>query len=142
MIQGYNISLSIGGYTVLGRTQEDFNLTAKVKESITKDDAGVTQRKVTGHDATFRVTALLSVTETGSPSTAHDRDAFLALALATGDSAKLAFIYAATGATTTLYGNAIITGYSESSSADPDSDTTITLDLQVIGEPSTSAPTP
>ena len=33
MIQGYNISLSLGGYTVLGRTQEDFNLTAKVKGS-------------------------------------------------------------------------------------------------------------
>ena len=140
MILGYNISLSIGGYTVLGRTQEDFNLTAKVKESITKDDAGVTQRKVTGHDATFKVTSLLSITATGSPAGAKDRDNFLALALSSGDSAKVAIVYTCTGATTTLYGNAIITGYSESSSADPDSDTTMTLDLQVVGELSTSQP--
>ena len=140
MILGYNISLSIGGYTVLGRTQEDLNITAKVKESITKDDAGVTQRKVTGHDATFKVTSLLSITETGSPAGAKDRDNFLALALAKGDSAKVAIVYTCTGATTTLYGYAIITGYSESSSADPDSDTTMTLDLQVVGELSTTQP--
>ena len=57
MILGYNVSVSIGGKTILARTQEDLTIAAQVKESITKDDQGVTRRKVTGHDVSFRISA-------------------------------------------------------------------------------------
>ena len=47
MILGYNISISLNGKTVVGRTQEDLSISANVKESITKDDQGVKQSAVT-----------------------------------------------------------------------------------------------
>lgn len=132
MIEGYNISIKINGKTVLGRTQEDLSISAVVKESITKDDAGVMQRSVVRHDVTFSVSALLSLdTSTGS-STKLDRDDVIALALATGSTAVVPVQYLCEGGAT-YGGNAIITGYSESSSADPDSDTTLSLDLQITG---------
>lgn len=132
MIEGYNISLSIGGKTILGRTQDDLSIAAVTKTSITKDDQGVQQEKVVRHDVTFKVSALLSI-NAANESTQLDRDDVIALALATGDSAVVAVLYSCTGGST-YGGNAIITGYSESSSAEVDSDTTLSLDLKVTGD--------
>lgn len=130
MVEGYNIALNINSKTVLGRTQEDLTIAAVVKESITKDDNGVTQRSVVRHDVTFRVAALLSLN--GTTSTKLDRDDVIALALATGSNAIIPVQYLCEGGDT-YGGNAIITGYSESSSADADADTTLSLDLQITG---------
>ena len=132
MVEGYNISLQINQKTILGRTQEDLSISAVVKESITKDDAGVMQRSVVRHDVTFSVSALLSLNGSGT-TTKLDRDDVIALALTTGSSAIVPVKYLCTGGAT-YGGNAIITGYSESSSADPDSDTTLSLDLQITGD--------
>lgn len=132
MVEGYNISLQINNKTILGRTQEDLSISAVVKESITKDDAGVMQRSVVRHDVTFSVSALLSLNSTGS-SAKLDRDDVIALALATGNEAIVPVKYLCTGGAT-YGGNAIITGYSESSSAELDSDTTLSLDLQITGD--------
>lgn len=131
MVEGYNIALKINGKTVLGRTQEDLTIAAVVKESITKDDLGVTQRSVVRHDVSFRVAALLSLNATGQ-TTKLDRDDVIALALATGSSAIIPVQYLCEGGDT-YGGNAIITGYSESSSADAEADTTMSLDLQITG---------
>lgn len=131
MVEGYNIALNINSKTVLGRTQEDLTISAVVKESITKDDNGVTQRSVVRHDVTFRVAALLSLNETGQ-TTKLGRDDVIALALATGSTAVVPVQYLCQGGDT-YGGNAIITGYSESSSADADADTTLSLDLQITG---------
>lgn len=131
MVEGYNIALNINSKTVLGRTQEDLTIAAVVKESITKDDNGVTQRSVVRHDVTFRVAALLSLNATGE-TTKLDRDDVIALALATGSTAVVPVQYLCQGGDT-YGGNAIITGYSESSSADADADTTLSLDLQITG---------
>lgn len=131
MIAGYNIALTMGGKTLLGRTQDDLSISAIVKESITKDDAGVRQRAVTGHDVSFRVSALLEI-GVGSAVNKMDRDDVIALALATGSAAIVAISYTCAGGDT-YGGNAVITGYSESSSADPETDTTVSLDLQVTG---------
>lgn len=130
MVEGYNIALNINSKTVLGRTQEDLTIAAVVKESITKDDLGVTQRSVVRHDVSFRVAALLSLN--GATSTKLDRDDVIALALATGSNAVIPVQYLCEGGDT-YGGNAIITGYSESSSADADADTTLSLDLQITG---------
>ena len=137
VVEGYNVALSIGTKTVLGRTQEDLSISAVTKTSITKDDAGVQQEKVVRHDITFRVAALLSL-DSETTHTKLDRDDVIALALSTGSSALVAVSYACTGGTT-YTGNAIITGYSESTSADLDSDSTISLDLKVIGTLTASA---
>ena len=131
MVEGYNIALKINGKTVLGRTQEDLTIAAVVKESITKDDLGVTPRSVVRHDVSFRVAALLSLNATGQ-TTKLDRDDVIALALATGSSAIIPVQYLCEGGDT-YGGNAIITGYSESSGADADADTTMSLDLQITG---------
>ena len=131
MIAGYNIALQIGGKTLLGRTQDDLSISAVIKESITKDDAGVRQRAVTGHDVSFRVSALLSL-NSGSSATQLDRDDVIAMALATGSSAIITVTYSCVGGDT-YSGNAVITGYSESSSADPETDSTVSLDLQSTG---------
>ena len=61
MVEGYNIALTIGGKTLCGRTQDDLTIAAKVKESITKDDEGETQRRITGHDVSFSVSGLIEV---------------------------------------------------------------------------------
>ena len=137
MVPGYNIALSLGSKTILGRTQDDLNISAIVKESITKDDAGVRQRAVTGHDVSFRVSALLEI-GVGSAVNKMDRDDVIALALAKGSAAIVAVSYTCAGGDT-YGGNAIITGYTESSAADPETDTTISLDLQITGDFTKSA---
>lgn len=129
--EGYNISLTIGGKTILGRTQEDLSIAAVTKTSITKDDAGVQQESVVRHDVTFKVSALLSL-DSETTHTKLDRDDVIALALQTGSGAVVAVQYLCTGGAT-YGGNAIITGYSESSSGEVDSDTTISLDLKITG---------
>ena len=131
MVEGYNISLQINNKTILGRTQDDLSISAVVKQSITKDDEGVMQRSVVRHDVTFSVSALLSLN--GEDTTQLDRDDVIALALATGSSAIIPVKYLCAGGDT-YGGNAIITGYSESSGADPDADTTLSLDLQITGD--------
>ena len=132
MVEGYNIAIQLNGKTVLGRTQEDLNISAVTKTSITKDDQGVQQEKVVRHDVTLKVAALLSIGTSGDSATKLDRDDVLAAALAVDSAAVIPLQYLCTGGDT-YGGNAIITGYSESSSAEVDSDTTLNLDLKITG---------
>lgn len=128
---GYNVRLKIGTKDIVGVTSDEMTITANVKESITKDNNGVKQKAVTGHDWSFKVSALMILDDAATP-TALDRDAILALVVATGSGAVLAATY---GASTgdTYAGNVVITGYSESTSADPETDASFTLDLQSAG---------
>lgn len=128
---GYNVRLKIGTKDIVGVTSDEMTITANVKESITKDNNGVKQKAVTGHDWSFKVSALMILDDAAAPA-ALDRDAVLALVVATGSGAVLAATY---GASTgdTYAGNVVITGYSESTSADPETDASFTLDLQSAG---------
>ena len=132
MVLGYNIKLTIGGKTLAGRTQDSLNISAITKESITKDDNGKKQIAVVGHDVTFSVSALMEIISAGE-ATKLDRDDVIALSLKTGDEAVVAIEYALEGGDT-YQGNAVITGYTEGSSASADSDTTVSLNLQVTGD--------
>ena len=132
MVRGYNIKLTIGGKTLAGRTQDSLNISAITKESITKDDNGKKQIAVVGHDVTFSVSALMEIISAGE-ATKLDRDDVIALSLKTGDEAVVAIEYALEGGDT-YQGNAVITGYTEDSSASADSDTTVSLNLQVTGD--------
>lgn len=132
MVLGYNIALQINGKTVLGRTQEDLNISARTKESITKDDQGEKTIAVVGHDVTFTVAALCSIDSASASAQKLDRDDIIALSLKTGTEAVVPIEYVLTGGDT-YKGNAIITSFSESSPADGESDTTVSLNLQVTG---------
>lgn len=130
-MQGFNVRLKVNSKAIVAVTQDELNIDAQTKESYTKDDAGVKRTKVTGHDITFTVSALYE--EAGSDGlTALDRDDIIALALKEGDNASVPFEYGpSSGAIYT--GKAIITGYKETTPADPTQDSTISLTLKVDG---------
>lgn len=128
MVEGYNIALAVDNKTLCGRTQDDLTIAAKVKESITKDDNGETQRRVTGHDVSFSVSGLVVVGN--NEATKLDRDDVIALALAKGSSAEVPVVYSCSGGDS-YAGTAIITNYNESSNSEDDA--TYGLDLQISG---------
>jgi len=124
---GYNICLKYGGKTFVGVTQDDLSISANMKDSATKDDAGVKRSVVTSHTITFKVAGIVEMT--GSVATRLYNNDIIAMAL-TKNTYSITY-YRGSGASKT--GMAIVTGYSESSPADPDSDTTYSLDFEVIG---------
>lgn len=128
MVEGYNIALQVGGKTLCGRTQDDLTIAAKVKESITKDDEGETQRRITGHDVSFSVSGLIVVGNTDT--TKLDRDEIIAMALLTGDDAVATVTYTCSSGDS-YTGSAIITNYTESSNSEDEA--TYGLDLQISG---------
>lgn len=130
-MQGFNVRLKVNSKAIVAVTQDELSIDAQTKESYTKDDAGVKRTKVTGHDITFTVSALYEEAGSGSL-TALDRDAIIALALKEGDNASVPFEYGPSSGT--IYtGKAIITGYKETTPADPTQDSTISLTLKVDG---------
>ena len=130
-MQGFNVRLKVNSKAIVAVTQDELNIDAQTKESYTKDDAGVKRTKVTGHDITFTVSALYE--EAGSDSlTALDRDDIIALALKEGDNASVPFEYGPSSGTV-YTGKAIITGYKETTPADPTQDSTLSLTLKVDG---------
>ena len=130
-MQGFNVRLKVNSKAIVAVTQDELNIDAQTKESYTKDDAGVKRTKVTGHDITFTVSALYEEAGSGSI-TALDRDDIIALALKEGDNASVPFEYGPSSGV--IYtGKAIITGYKETTPADPMQDSTISLTLKVDG---------
>ena len=130
-MQGFNVRLKVNSKSIFAVTQDELSIDAQTKESYTKDDAGVKKTKVTGHDITFTVSALYEEVGSGSI-TALDRDDIIALALKEGDNASVPFEYGpSSGAIYT--GKAIITGYKETTPADPTQDSTLSLTLKVDG---------
>lgn len=130
-MQGFNVRLKVNSKAIVAVTQDELNIDAQTKESYTKDDAGVKRTKVTGHDITFTVSALYEEAGSGSL-TALDRDEIIALALKEGDNASVPFEYGPSSGTV-YTGKAIITGYKETTPADPTQDSTISLTLKVDG---------
>lgn len=136
-VLGYNIGLEINGKTVLGRTEESFNVSATEKSSITKDDQGVKNTAITGHEITFSVSALLQA-DSSTSTTKLSSEAIIDLALKTGSDAVIPFVYKCAGRKS-VKGNCVITSYSESSQADPENDATISLNLKTTGPVTTEA---
>ena len=128
MVEGYNIALKIGTKTLAGRTSDDLSISATTKESITKDDAGNKQSRIVGHEVTFSCQGLVDVTSTEA--TKMDRDAIIALALATGDAAQVAVVYSCDGGDS-YQGNAVVAGYTETSNSEDEA--TYSLNLKISG---------
>lgn len=128
-MEGYNISLKIGGKTLCGRTQDDLTIAATTKESITKDDQGARKTRITGHEVSFSCSALVDITDSAAANKLN-RDDIIEMALKTGDDAIVEVVYACTGGDT-YKGNAVITNYSETSNAEDEA--TLSLELKVSG---------
>lgn len=128
-IEGYNIAFKVNGKTFVGRTQDDLTIAARTKESITKDDAGVTRESVVGHDVTFSVQGICGIASTGETNRIS-RDEILAMSLLKGSEAIVPVTYGpSTGA---VYGgNAIITNMTESSGSEDSA--TYGLDFKITG---------
>lgn len=128
-MEGYNIAMKVQDKTLAGRTQDDLTISAVTKDSLTKDDKGNSNQTVTGHTVTFRAAGLMDNTE--GENTKLTRDEVLAMSLLTGDDAVIPVRYGADGGR--IYGgNAIITGYSESTNAQGEA--TYGLDLSISGD--------
>ena len=130
-MEGYNFGIKIGTKFVLARTDESVQIEARIKESITKDDEGVTKRAVTGHDVTFNISQFLRINGDGT-STKLDRDDVMDMVLAEGSSAEYDIVYEATGGN--KYGcKGIISSYSENHGADADTEPTGSITIQSSG---------
>lgn len=128
-MEGYNVALKVGTKTLVGRTQDDLTISALTKESITKDEKGNKISVITGHDVSFRCAGVMEVTGDGQ-ATKIMRDEILEMALKTGDDAEIEVTYGPEGGS--IYGGkAVVTGYSESTSAEGDA--TYSLDLKISG---------
>lgn len=128
-MEGYNVALKVGTKTLVGRTQDDLTISALTKESITKDEKGNKISVITGHDVSFRCAGVMEVTDDGQ-ATKIMRDEILEMALKTGADAEIEVTYGPEGGA--IYGGkAVVTGYSESTSAEGDA--TYSLDLKISG---------
>lgn len=136
-MEGYNIKFKMGNKTLVGVTQDDLNVAALTKDSITKDDGGVKKSAVTGHDVTFTVAGLMAFDPT-SGTTKVDSDALLVQSLLTGPAAEIDFTYVR-GTGKSLSGKCIMTDYTESSPADPDNDATYSASFKTTGDVTPSA---
>jgi hypothetical protein len=121
---GYNVYLTKGGSTFVGVTSDEMSVETNTKESSTKDDAGIKKKRVTSHAVNFRVSGLLDITD--STSGRLNNDAIMALAMA---KASFNIVYER-GDGVNYTGTAIVTGYTESTPADPDDDSTYSLSLR------------
>ena len=128
-MDGYNITFKIGTKTIVGRTQDDLTISATIKESLTKDDAGQKQYAVVGHEVTFKASALFVVGNEDDTKT--DRDDLIAQALQTSDDAEIPITYEVSDGDA-YEGTAIITNYSESSNASDDA--TLSIDFKITGD--------
>lgn len=131
-MEGYNIAFKLQSKTLAGRTEDNLNISAVTKESLTKDDQGEAKVSVTGHEVTFRATGLVDLNSgTGANANTIGRDAIVALALAKGSSAVIPFVYQVSGGAS-YTGNCIITSYGETSNASDEA--TWSIDCRVSGE--------
>ena len=121
---GYNVYITQGGKKFIGVTSDEMSVETNTKESTTKDTPGVKKKRVTSHAMTFRISGLIDVT--GGTASQLNNDAIMALAMAT---APFAIVYNR-GDGSNWQGTAIATGYSESTPADPDEDSTYSLNLR------------
>lgn len=132
-MDGFNFAFKIDGKTIAGRTQDDLNISAIIKESLTKDDKGNSRKKVTGHNVTFRAAGLIDNTQPeGQDEPVYlTRDEVIEMSLKKGDEAVVPVRYGADKGK--IYsGKAIISGYSESTNASGDA--TYGLDFTISGD--------
>ena len=121
---GFNVYLTTSSKTFVGVTSDELSVEPNTKESTTKDDAGVKNKRVTSHVYNFTVNGLFDVTD--DTASRLNNDAIMALVMA---KAPISIIYER-GNGVNYSGTATITGYTETTPADPDEDSTYGLQLR------------
>lgn len=121
---GFNVYLKTSNKTFVGVTSDELSVEPNVKESTTKDDAGVKNKRVTSHAFNFSVSGIYDVTDTTA--TRLNNDAIIAMAYSDD---PISIVYER-GNGVNYSGTAIITGYTETTPADPDEDSTYGLQLR------------
>lgn len=121
---GFNVFLTTGGKTFVGVTSDELSVEPNTKESTTKDDAGVKNKRVTSHVFNFTVNGIMDVTD--DTSSRLNNDAIIALAYSKN---PITIVYNR-GNGTNYTGTAIPAGYTETTPADPDEDSTYGLQLR------------
>ena len=120
---GFNVYLTTSSKTFVGVTSDELSLDTTTKESTTKDDGGVKSKRVTSHTFNFTVSGLFSIDGDYS---GLDSDAIMELAMGT---TPISIIYER-GNGENYSGTAIVSGYTETTPADPDEDSTYSLQLR------------
>lgn len=119
-INGFEIifQAEIGGQKKLfaGTTSNTFSINPKVKESITKEDKGTTNKKITGYDTEFTVEGVMEINEEEEKTTRLDVHDIIALVTA-GE--PVDYVYGGTAEGDKIYkGKMVITAYSETTDAE------------------------
>ena len=127
MTAGYNIRLKVEDKYLIGVTSDEVSVSPNTKTSIVKENQGTKQEAITGHTVTFSVSGLID--NTGGDSTMLDNDDIIALAVLTGDSAVVDIDYIRSNGDE-YTGTGVITGYTESTPASPDEDSTYSLIIE------------
>ena len=127
MTAGYNIRLKVNDKYLIGVTSDEVSVSPKTKTSIVKENQGTKQEAITGRTVTFSVSGLID--NTGGDSTMLDNDDIIALSLLTGDSAVVDVDYIRSNGDE-YTGTGVITGYTESTPASPDEDSTYALTIE------------
>lgn len=125
---GYNVALKIDDKIIVGTTSNSFDLTKKIKESITKEDAGVTKKVCIGYDYAFSIENLATLLDAANVANQLGRDEILALALL---NSPVDFTYTMAGGKG-YSGSVLITSYSEKS--DSENEVTLSLNLTSNGD--------
>jgi len=118
---GYNTIVKSSTNTFAGVTSDDLQLSSEQKESITKADQGVKRISITRVSATITVSGICT---TDTTSSVLDRVDIIDLALAKA-SVSVSYLVGST----TYTGTGWVTGYKETTPADPDTDPTYSLDI-------------
>lgn len=116
--------LKTSNKTFVGVTSDELSVDTATKESTTKDDAGVKSKRVTSHTFNFTVSGLFDVED--DTSSRLNNDAIMALAMA---NSSFTIVYDR-GNGENYTGTAIVAGYTESTPADPDEDSSYSLQLR------------
>lgn len=129
-INGFNIVLKANDKVFAGTTSNSFNITPKVKESLTKEDKGTSKAIVTGYDSDVSVEGVMELNEEEQKATRADREDIIDMVIA---GTAIPFVYGDTAnGSTVRKGDMIITGYSESTNAEGEA--TYSLQGRVISK--------
>lgn len=117
---GYNIVLrtgsGAGAKIFAGTTSNTLNITAKVKDSITKEDKGTTNSIVTGYDTELTVDGVMELNDDGQKAERADREDIIDL-VTKGE--PVDFVYGDPASKSTVRkGKMIFTSYSETTDAE------------------------
>lgn len=110
----------------VGVTSDNFQRQANVKESITKADQGAKRKKATTIDDNWTVSGICGVDGT--------RISRFEIMQLVGQVIAVEYTISDDNGGGTVACNALVTGYSEDTPADPDTDPTYTLNLSKDGE--------